>query len=85
MFLFVRRVGRERIRSLAGSRFERIVLECDKRGMFYSIGLRALGTPHALVTGASAVTSMSPLRFAIATVAGFAPVVLLSTHLPELV
>lgn len=84
MFLFVRRVGRERIRSLGGARFENLVLECDKRGMFYSVGLRALGTPHVLVTGASAVTSMSPLTFAIATVAGFAPVVVLSTHLPEL-
>ena len=84
MFLFVRRVGRQKIRSLAGPRFEKIVLECDKRGMLYSVGLRALGTPHVLVTGASAVTSMSPLRFAIASVAGFAPVVLLSTHLPEL-
>ena len=84
MFLFVRRMGRERIRSLAGSRFERIVLECDKRGVLYSIGLRALGTPHVLVTGASAVTSMSASTFALATIVGFAPVVLISTHLSRL-
>lgn len=84
MFLFVRRMGRERIRALSGDRFQRIVDECDTRGVFYSVCLRMLGTPHVLVTGACAVTRMSSVIFALATMIGFAPVVFLSTHLSKL-
>ena len=47
MFLFVRRLGRERIRSLAGPRFDKIVMECDKRGMLFDRSPCSWGSARA--------------------------------------
>lgn len=50
-----------------------------RRGAWVVFGLRLAGTPHFLVSAASALTPMPARSFALATLAGMAPAILLAS------
>lgn len=56
-----------------GGRMERFGPHLERYGMAYVAVLRVLGTPHALVTLASAASPLRQGRFALATLIGFLP------------
>ncbi len=64
-------------RRLAG-RLERFAPHLANYGFFYVAGLRMVGTPHALVTLASAASPLGHRSFALATLLGFLPAIALS-------
>ena len=64
-------------RRLAG-RMERFAPHLGRYGFGYVVLLRMIGTPHVLVTLASAASPLRPGRFALATLIGFLPSIALS-------
>lgn len=73
LFLAARRgLGAPIKRRFAG-RLERFGPHLGRYGVFYVAGLRVIGTPHALVTLASAASPLRHGRFALATLLGFLP------------
>lgn len=75
LFLTIRNVTQARLRARLGSRLERFEKHFAKRGLLYIVGLRLVGTPHFLVTAASALTPLRAGHFAAATLIGFLPVI----------
>ena len=61
-----------------GGRMERFLPHLERHGLVYVAVLRVLGTPHALVTLASAASPLRHHRFALATLLGFLPSIVLS-------
>lgn len=79
LFLVTRRWMAARVRRRWGARLERFDRDISRRGFYYLLGLRLLGTPHMLVTGASALSAVRPRRFALATLLGFLPAITLAS------
>lgn len=74
-FLTARHFVRDRLRSRLGERLQTFEQRFAAHGIWYVIGLRVIGTPHFLVTGASAMTPIRSPAFAIATLIGLLPAV----------
>jgi uncharacterized membrane protein YdjX (TVP38/TMEM64 family) len=77
-FLAARHFVGERMQARLGKRLHAFQDRFTAHGIWYVIGLRVIGTPHFLVTAASALTPMRSLKFAIATLLGFLPAVTLA-------
>lgn len=77
LFVSLRSLGRERIAARLGPRLEALERAASSKGIFCLIGLRVVGTPHALVTGASAILPISNTQFAASTAAGMLPAICL--------
>jgi uncharacterized membrane protein YdjX (TVP38/TMEM64 family) len=77
-FLSARHFLGERVKTRLGSRLQTFQERFAARGIWYVIGLRVIGTPHFLVTAASALTPMRSSKFAFATLLGFLPAVTLA-------
>lgn len=78
LFLAARRgIGGSIARRFSG-RLERFAPHLERYGLVYVAGLRVIGTPHALVTLASAASPLRHGRFAIATLLGFLPSIALA-------
>ncbi|MFC7537878.1 VTT domain-containing protein [Sphingomonas sp. GCM10030256] len=84
LFLVLRRYGVSRFPRLLGSRLDRVYAECRARGLWYLIGLRIIGVPHAIVTAGAAMAPLHATTFAAGTLIGFAPIVLASANLPQI-
>ena len=78
LFALLKRLGPDRLAARLGGRFEVVERVFQRRGLFCLIGLRIVGTPHFLVTGASALLPVRHLHFATATALGMLPVVCVS-------
>ena len=78
LFALLKSLGRDRLAARLGGRFEVVERVFQRRGLLCLIGLRILGTPHFLVTGASALLPVRHLHFATATALGMLPVVCVS-------
>lgn len=59
-------------------RLDRFTPHLESYGLAYVTGLRVLGTPHALVTLASAASPLRQGRFALASLLGFLPSIAVS-------
>ncbi len=78
LFLAMRRgMGRSLAKRLA-SRIERFTPHLERYGILYVAGLRVVGTPHALVTLASAAGPLRHGHFALASLLGFLPAIVIS-------
>jgi uncharacterized membrane protein YdjX (TVP38/TMEM64 family) len=78
LFLAARHFAGERVQARLGPRLHAFQDRFAARGIWYVIGLRVIGTPHFLVTAASALTPMRSSKFAAATLLGFLPAVTLA-------
>ena len=78
LFLAARRWGAPVVASRFGPRLEAFERRFAEHGSWYVIGLRVIGTPHMLVTVGSAVTPMRAPAFALATLIGSLPAILLA-------
>jgi uncharacterized membrane protein YdjX (TVP38/TMEM64 family) len=78
LFVLLKSLGRDRLPARVGGRFEAVERVIQKRGLVCLIGLRIVGTPHLLVTGASALLPVRHIHFATATALGMLPVVCVS-------
>lgn len=78
LFIIARYAIAGRVREKLGERFEIFERYFKKGGVLYIAGLRIVGTPHFLVTGASALTSLRATSFATATLIGFLPAISLT-------
>ncbi|MEO6152562.1 MAG: VTT domain-containing protein [Croceibacterium sp.] len=78
LFVVARRWLAVPIRKRFGHRLERFDGELAKRGFWYLIGLRLIGAPHLLVSSACALSPLKAGRFALATLIGLAPAIVLS-------
>jgi uncharacterized membrane protein YdjX (TVP38/TMEM64 family) len=75
LFLLARHFAGERVRARLGGRFQAFQRKFAAHGIWYVIGLRAVGTPHFLVTAASALMPIRPSNFAAATLIGLLPAI----------
>jgi uncharacterized membrane protein YdjX (TVP38/TMEM64 family) len=75
LFALLRRIRSGRAAARQSTRFAAIQRAFEQRGLFYLIGLRIIGTPHLLVTTASALLPIRSSHFAIATTAGALPAI----------
>lgn len=66
--------GKSLERRLSG-RMEQYMPHLERYGLIYVAGLRVLGTPHALVTLASAASPLRHRGFALASMLGFLPAI----------
>ena len=78
LFALLKGLGRDRLAARLGGRFEVVERVFQRRGLLCLIGLRIVGTPHFLVTGASALLPIRHAHFATATALGMLPVVCVS-------
>jgi uncharacterized membrane protein YdjX (TVP38/TMEM64 family) len=78
LFLAARHFAGERVQAKLGGRLQAFQDRFTAGGIWYVIGLRMIGTPHFLVTAASALTPMRSSKFAVATLLGFLPAVTLA-------
>ncbi len=79
LFLAARRGFSKPIERRFAGRLERFGPHLGRYGLFYVAGLRVVGTPHALVTLASAAGPLRHGRFALATLLGFLPSIAVAT------
>lgn len=73
LFLATRYSLQDRLRERLGDRLERIEQAFAKRGAWYVLGLRLVGAPTLVVTGACALLPIHQAKFALASLAGFLP------------
>ncbi|WP_413818539.1 TVP38/TMEM64 family protein [Sphingobium sp.] len=78
LFLFSRRLAKDRVRRKLGKRLDLFERQFAKHGLFYVIGLRIVGAPHFLVTAGSALMPMNSWTFGLATFIGMLPVIALA-------
>jgi uncharacterized membrane protein YdjX (TVP38/TMEM64 family) len=80
MFLFVltRRIGGERLRLKIGPRLQPLEARLQRYGPYAVVALRVAGAPGPLITAGAALTAMRMAPFAIATLAGLLPSVVLA-------
>lgn len=84
LFGFTRRFGAERLRRRFGSRLEPLEARLTRYGPYAVVALRVAGAPGPLITAGAALTSMGRTSFALATVAGLLPGVVLAASSPGL-
>jgi uncharacterized membrane protein YdjX (TVP38/TMEM64 family) len=78
LFWLMQHVGRDRIIAKFGDRIAIIERGFTTRGLMCLVGLRLIGTPHLLVTGASAILPVRHVHFATMTAVGTLPAICLS-------
>jgi uncharacterized membrane protein YdjX (TVP38/TMEM64 family) len=78
LFVGIRRADAGRLRAKVGSRLARFEQRFARYGLWYVVVLRLIGAPHFLVTASSAMLPLRAGSFAIATLAGFLPVIALA-------
>jgi uncharacterized membrane protein YdjX (TVP38/TMEM64 family) len=78
LFLVARYGMGDRLHARLAGRMERFAPGLERHGLAYVAVLRVIGTPHFLVTLASAAAPLTQRRFAIATLLGFLPAIALS-------
>lgn len=77
-FLSARHFVGDRVRARLGERLLAFEQRFARHGILYVIALRVIGTPHFLVTAASAMTPIRSSSFALATLLGFLPAVVIA-------
>lgn len=77
-FIAMRRGFSARVRRRWGDRLDHFDRAISRRGFYYLLGLRLVGVPHLLVTGASALSAIRARSFALATLLGFLPAITLA-------
>jgi len=75
LFFAARRGMGEKLKQRLAGRMARYTPHLERYGIFYVAGLRVVGTPHALVTFASAASPLRHDRFALASLLGFFPAI----------
>ncbi len=78
LFLAARRGMGKRLQQRLAGRLATYAPHLDRYGVAYVAGLRVIGTPHALVTLASAASPLRHGRFALASLLGFLPAIAIS-------
>jgi uncharacterized membrane protein YdjX (TVP38/TMEM64 family) len=78
LFLGIRRLDGGRTRARLGGRLDAFEQRFARYGPWYIVGLRLCGAPHFLVTGASALLPLRAGVFALATIAGLLPAILMA-------
>jgi uncharacterized membrane protein YdjX (TVP38/TMEM64 family) len=78
LFVGIRHVDGGRLRAKLGSRLVRFEQRIARHGLWYVVVLRLIGAPHFLVTASSALLPVRPSSFAIASLAGFLPIIALA-------
>lgn len=78
LFTAARRWGAPKITARFGSRLDSFGQRFAEHGILYVIGLRLVGTPHVLVTVGSSMTPMRAPAFAVATLLGCLPAILIA-------
>jgi uncharacterized membrane protein YdjX (TVP38/TMEM64 family) len=78
LFLAARRGMGKRLQQKLASRLANYSPHMNRYGIAYVAGLRVVGTPHALVTLASAASPLRHGRFALASLLGFLPSIIIS-------
>jgi uncharacterized membrane protein YdjX (TVP38/TMEM64 family) len=84
LFALTRRFGAERLRRRFGHRLEPLEARLTRFGPYAVVGLRVAGAPGPLITAGAALTSMNRTSFALATLAGLLPSVVLAAASPGL-
>lgn len=79
IFASTRRLASGRVPGKLGAFLTTFEARLHSRGAWLVFGLRLAGTPHFLVSAASALSPMPARNFAIATLAGMAPAILLAS------
>lgn len=79
LFLVSRHFMRDRIKARLGQRLAKFEHHFARRGVLYVVGLRVAGVPHFLVTAGSALSPIGSRSFAAATLAGFLPVIAITS------
>ncbi len=78
LFMASRRWLAGPIRRRWGERLDRYDRELSKRGFAYLVGLRLMGAPNLLVSAACALSPLRARTFALATLLGIAPTIILA-------
>ena len=78
LFVVTRRSLSEWMRRKFGPRLDVIGEVLHRRGPLYVVGARVTGVPNLLVTAGSAITPISTPIFAVATLLGMAPAIVLA-------
>lgn len=78
IFATTRRLAEDRVPARIASFVARFETRFRDRGAWMVLGLRLIGAPHFLVSSASALTPIRASSFAIATLAGIAPAILMA-------
>lgn len=84
LFALTRRFGAERLQRRFGARLAPLEQRLARLGPYAVFGLRVAGAPGPLITAGAALTAMRPLPFALATLAGLLPSVVLAATGPGL-
>jgi uncharacterized membrane protein YdjX (TVP38/TMEM64 family) len=84
MFALTRRFGAERLRRRFGARLESLEQRLSRFGPYAVVAFRVVGAPGPLITAGAALTSMGRTTFAIATLAGLLPSVIIAATSPGL-
>ena len=79
IFATTRRFARDRVPAKVASFVTAFEARFHASGAWLVFGLRLAGTPHFLVSAASALTPMPARNFALATLAGMLPAILLAS------
>lgn len=79
IFASTRRLAAGHVPGKLGAFLTTFEARLHSRGAWLVFGLRLAGTPHFLVSAASALSPMPARNFAIATLAGMAPAILLAS------
>ena len=79
IFATTRRFAGDRVPAKIAAFLPRFEARFRSRGAWCVFGLRLVGAPHFLVSAGSALTPMPARSFALATLAGMAPAILLAS------
>lgn len=78
LFLAARYSLQNQMRERLGARLERFERAFERRGAWYVLGLRLVGAPTLVLTGACALLPINQAKFALASFAGFFPAAFLA-------
>lgn len=78
IFVTTRRLASDRVPARIAAFVTRFEASFHRQGAWMVFGLRLTGAPHFLVSSASALTPMRASSFALATLAGLAPAILIA-------
>lgn len=84
LFALTRRFGAERLRHRFGAKLAPLEARLARYGPFSVAALRVVGAPGPLITAGASLTSMSRSAFALATLLGLLPSVVLAAAGPGL-
>ncbi|WP_300974770.1 VTT domain-containing protein [Sphingomonas sp. LHG3406-1] len=84
LFALTRRIGAERLRQRFGHRLAPLEDRMARFGPYGVVALRLVGAPGPLITAGAALTAMRRTPFAIATLVGLLPSVVLAATGPGL-